>query len=175
MPPLVRQMTSEDELSANKVILVGPKSCGASVGEPSPQPRLLLGWPLTLLEMSPLVWCPRPTSLKSSPPVWHPRPTSLKSSCRCGINGRPCWSRHRRCGVLGRPCWSHHRRCGGLGRPCWSRHHQCGVLGRQCWGRHRRCGTLGHRPSVWHPWRNMGNAMYCRVVSPCPRTSRLLS
>ena len=78
-PPLVRQMMSEDELSANEVIVVDLRSRDTVVGGPTSTTPTIAG-PLTLLEMSPLVGCTRPTLLKSSPPVWRHRLTLLKSS-----------------------------------------------------------------------------------------------
>ena len=117
-PPLVWKMTSKDELSVNKVMVDRP-----------PQPRILLGWPVALLEMSPLVWCTRPTSLKSSPSVWCHRPTLLETSPLVWRPRPNLWSRHHRCRVLGRACWRCHRQCGVLGRPCWSCHRWVVTIG----------------------------------------------
>ena len=73
-PPLVRQMTSEDFLSADEKVMDGQEF----------RDTFFHG----------------PTSKDCSVdrrPCW-------RRHRRCGSLGRPCWRCHRRCGVLGRPC-----------------------------------------------------------------------
>ena len=82
-PPLVRQMTSEDELSANEVIVVDPESHDAFVGGPTNTTPTIAGLTVILAgdvtagvassadDATPMVT----TSARSSPSVWHPQLT----------------------------------------------------------------------------------------------------
>ena len=112
-------MTSEDELSANEVIMVGPKSHGAFVGGPTTKTPTIAGLTVNLAgDVTAGVASPADLAevvtfgVASSVDLAGDVTSDVASSAyfagvvTVGVASSAdlCWSRHRRCGVLGRPC-----------------------------------------------------------------------
>ena len=68
-PPLVRQMTSKDDLSADEEVVADPKFRDTFVGGPTSAAPKIVGLTIDLAGDATSVWRPRPTLLEMPPSV----------------------------------------------------------------------------------------------------------
>ena len=80
MPPLVRQMTSEDDLSADNEVVADSKCRDNVVGGPTSTSLKIAGLNVDIAGDVTVGVSPRPTLLEMSPSLWRPRPTLLEIS-----------------------------------------------------------------------------------------------